>query len=403
VHAPHPILFAIYLVLGPGAWVIMHALLQLGRSRLERLRQDRSPLPENPPHVTILVPAKDEGEKVRDCINAALVQDYPSFDIVAIDDRSTDVTGTVLDELASAHPQKLKTLHVSHEPLPAGWVGKTNALHTGVQHARGAKWLLLLDSDVIAQPEALTRTIALAEARKYDMISLLTRLECHTFWERLLIPLAAGAWSVMHAVSLTNNDNSKVALGNGQFFVVRRSAYDAIGGHVAVRDQTNEDVGLTRLLKGRGFKVRLYRGAHLAATRMYSSLPGIVRGWARIYAGCDLRWPWRIAMTMAFIMLCGLSVYPALALGIYESVRFAEHAWLFASLAHFALMTAYLAMMYFMSGNRMRDALLFPLSAAMQLYVFAVALRMCRTGKVTWRGTSYETTPTVAQASRTAS
>src|SRR5256885_14841785 len=101
----------------------MHALLQLGKSRMDRLKHDRSPLhEERAPHVTIVVPAKDEGAKIRECIAAAMAQDYPAIDLIAIDDRSTDETGQVLDQLASEYPQKVRTIHIPNGPLPAGWV-----------------------------------------------------------------------------------------------------------------------------------------------------------------------------------------------------------------------------------------------------------------------------------------
>src|SRR5205823_3198590 len=167
--------------------------------------------------------------------------------------------------------------------LPEGWTGKCNALHRGAAGADG-QWLLFVDSDVVLKLDALSRCMSLAIARGYDAISLLTAIECHTFWERLLAPLAAGTWSVMNLVSLTNNDNHKTALANGQFFLIKREAYAAVGGHAAVRQEPAEDVQLMRLMKSAGYKVRFLMGTHLAATRMHATLAQIIRGWARIYS-----------------------------------------------------------------------------------------------------------------------
>src|SRR5438876_3705192 len=102
--------------------------------------------------------------------------------------------------------------------------------------------------------------------------SISTRLECHSFWERLLLPLLGVAWRMMDFVSLTNRDNSKVAVANGQFFHIRREAYEKVGGHEAVRNQITEDVELMRLLKSEEFTVRFLLGGHLASTRMHSNL-----------------------------------------------------------------------------------------------------------------------------------
>src|SRR5205085_5043800 len=124
--------------------------------------------------------------------------------------------------------------------------------------------------------------------------------ECPSFWERLLAPLAAGTWSVMNLISLTNDDNRPTALANGQFFLIRREAHAAVGGHAAVCQEPAEDVQLMRLMKAGGYKVRFFMGAHLAATRMHATLRQIIRGWARIYSTTSQRHAGRIAATLTF-------------------------------------------------------------------------------------------------------
>ena len=124
----------------------------------------------------------------------------------------------------------------------------------------------------------------MCEQRKYDAMSILTRLECHTFLERLIPPLAAGAWSIMFTISLTNDDELKgSAAANGQFFLIRRDAYESVGGHDAVHDQVVEDVELARLLKARDKRIRFLFGNHLAATRMHATWRQMLHGWGRIY------------------------------------------------------------------------------------------------------------------------
>jgi cellulose synthase/poly-beta-1,6-N-acetylglucosamine synthase-like glycosyltransferase len=385
---PERVIFYAYLLAGPIAWVLMFVGLIMGRARMSRLLRTRASLPQNPPKVTILVPAKDEGAGIRRCIEGILRQDYPDFEVIAIDDRSTDDTGPILDELAKAHP-KVRVVHIAPGALPDGWLGKCNALWTASRDASG-EWLFFVDSDVTIEPGALARTLALAIHRRYDAVSILTRLECRTFWERLVLPLAAASWSVMFTISQTNEDNRPhIAAANGQFFLIRRSAYEAVGGHEAVRDQITEDVELMRLLKGRGFRTRLFMGAPLASTRMHSTLPQMFHGWARIYAGTSRRSPWRIVGAIIFYVLCGLSVYPALAWGIAHALNGFGSGWLIASLAHLTLMSAYLAIVYRMSGTRARGALLFPLGGAVMLGIFAFAIRTCYTGRVKWRGTHF--------------
>jgi cellulose synthase/poly-beta-1,6-N-acetylglucosamine synthase-like glycosyltransferase len=397
------IIFWIYVLVGPLAWVGLFTLMMLGRSRMTRLEKWRGSLPQDPPRVLILVPAKDEGPRIRHCIESILKQDYPNFSIVAIDDRSTDDTGPVLDALASEHAN-VRVVHV--KSLPTGWLGKCHALWMGAregeapagpdsrataQTARETDWLFFVDSDVTLQPNALSAGLSLAISRQYDVLTLLTALECHTFLERLVLPLAAALWSFMFTISLTNDDNRKeIATANGQFHLMRRSAYDSIGGHEAVKDQIVEDVEMARLLKSRGHSIRFFTGAHLAATRMHANLRQMLNGWGRIYSGTARRNPTRIVMTILVLIFCGLSVYPALAWGILRLFTHHESRWLIASLIHIGVMTAMLALMYKWSRNAMRFAVLFPISAAYLLGFLTSALRICRTGRVQWRSTTYD-------------
>src|SRR5207248_2943771 len=187
------ILFAIYLIIGPGAMIGLLASLALGYSRMNRLLVRKYPVPQPPPHVTILIPAKDEAGKIDQCLAAVLAQDYLSFDVIAIDDRSSDGTGEILDRIARQSADKVRVVHIPREALPAGWAGKVNALHAGVSHTT-APWLFLVDSDVLLEPNALSQLIGISIARRYDAVSLLPRLVCNSFMQKLVLPAAAGVW-----------------------------------------------------------------------------------------------------------------------------------------------------------------------------------------------------------------
>jgi len=390
VTPPSHYLLGTYILIGPVAWLLLGAGMVMGRRRMDRLYTSRSTLPPDPPPVTVLVPAKDEGERVRACLDSILSQDYPNFTVLAVDDRSTDDTGAMLDDAAATSGGRLRALHVKE--LPTGWLGKCHALHLGAAEAQG-EWLLFVDSDVrLLRPDALSATLALAIARKYEALSLLTRLECGTFLERLVLPLAAGAWTIMNRVSMTNDDNHPtVAFANGQFLLVRRPAYDAVGGHAAVRDQITEDVEFFRLLKSRNFRVRLLLGLTYASTRMHATLRQMLRGWGRIYSGTNRRSPWRIIAALFFVALCGFSAYVALGWGIGRSLAGGADArrWLVASIAHLVVMTLALGGLYADSGNPRRNALLFPIGGSILVALFVFALRWCATGKIEWRGTTF--------------
>lgn len=375
---------AAYVLLGPVSWLGIYAGMMLARSRMGRLREPSLPLPEPAPRVTVLVPAKDEGEGIRECIERVLALDYPDFRVVAINDRSTDQTGAVLDRLAGEHPDRLRVIHV--ESLPDGWLGKNHALHLGTRDV-ATPWLLFVDSDVLVEPSALREVMCRAVHRGYDLVSLMLALRTETFWERLMLPLAGLTWATTFSVSLTNDDGlPNTAVGNGQFFLVKREHYDRVGGHAAVRDCVNEDVELARAVKRAGGRVRFLSGFHLGATRMHTTLAQIFRGWGRIFAGTSRRSPWPMLAAMAFIVLCTLSGYGALLLGVARA-RQDDPSWLAVALLHLAMMHGYLAFAYAKARVPPRYSALLPLSATLMLGVLGVGVRRCFGGAFEWRGT----------------
>jgi chlorobactene glucosyltransferase len=389
------LLFLAYFLVGPLTWLTYGVLLYAGRRKMLLLRRPPPALKaDKPPRVTILIPAKDEGERIRACIQSALAQDYPNFNVIAIDDRSTDNTGAVMDDIAARHPN-LKAFHNTVAP-PAGWTGKNNALHQGVKHADG-DWLLFVDSDVVLEPDVLRSSMEVVLRKNFDLLSLLPRLESHSRWESLLVPLCASAASSMYLVPLTNNHlMTNVAFANGQFLMIRRTAYDAIGGHETVRDRYCEDVEIARLLKTSGWKPRVAWGSEFCSVRMYNSLDAIFKGWGRIFYAGRAGSPWRVLAAVTAILLCGFSAYLALAWAVWRAFNPSEAlwgqsnwAWLAAAIIHLALLTWFVGTMYRWSGNPRRNALLFPLGGSMLLAIFLKALKMCVTKKVEWRGTSY--------------
>lgn len=386
------VLGAIYALLGPVFWGLSGFLMIKGRQRMSLVNLPARPLPENPPPVSILIPAKDEGVRIADCVRSALAQDYPDLEVLAINDRSTDDTGAVLDKLASENP-RLRVVHIRDGELPAGWTGKNNALATGVRQASG-QWLLFIDSDVILNPPALRAAIAECLYRNFDTMSLILRLESHSFWEWLLVPLAAGSISFMYQIPLNNTPEApRIAFANGQFLMFRRDVYEAVGGHASVKDQFCEDMAFSRMLKSRGFRSKVSLGIELASVRMYSSFSSVIRGWSRIFFAASSGSPWRTLVALLVVICCGLSAYAAMAWGIHRNLHpvsiVGGWLWLLTGGFHLLLMHTVLGMIYHWTGNRGWASLLFPLSAPILIYIYLRALIQCATGRVTWRGTSY--------------
>ena len=385
-------MFIAYLLHGPVCWAIFLFGMFKGRQRLSLLRRPLFELPANAPRASVLIPIKDEAHQIRECLKSVLALDYPNLQIIAIDDRSTDGTGEILDEIA-ANDSRLQVIHIRPGELPAGWVGKPHALHVGVQHATG-DWLLFVDSDMQLSPDALRATIALALVRRYGLVSLLPRLVNQTFWERLIVPLGAAATSVMFLLPMCNyNELPCIAFANGQFMLVRRRAYLAIGGHEPVRDQLSEDIGIARALKCRGYKPRLAIGADFVSTRMYNSFSTVMHGWSRNFFGGSGGRPWMMLAGIFFVLTCCFSLFAAIPWGAYRIANpvtnFGGEAWLIVAFAHWLMMTITIAINYAWTGNPKRYALLFPLGAIMLIVIWFRSIMMCFTRRVEWRGTSY--------------
>jgi chlorobactene glucosyltransferase len=381
----------LYLILGPITWVLFIFTLYAGRRKMLLLDPER-PLPDPPPTVTVLVPAKDEGERISSCLESILKQEYPSFNLIAINDRSVDNTGQVMDQMAAGNP-RMKVLHIQEGSLGPGWTGKNNALFQGTKQADG-QWLCFVDSDVVLEPSALRQTVAISEAKRWDLITLLPKLESHTVWESSMVPLCAATASAMYVIALNNNNKMKnTAFANGQYLMVKRQAYDAFGGHETVKDRYCEDVEIAAILKRMGFRPRVSWGNSVAAVRMYSSLKSIIRGWSRIYYAARVGSPWRTLAAMMFVIFCCLSVFFAIGMGIYRiySPQYGDAPmWFSMATAHAIFMLYGLGTIYSWSGNHWYNALLFPITFPILVYIQVKALIMCVTKKVEWRGTSYQ-------------
>jgi chlorobactene glucosyltransferase len=239
------------------------------------------------PFVSIIVAARNEEDNLRRCITSLLEQDYPYYDILVVDDDSTDGTARILDELAHMHPDavRLHTLHL--HALPDGWAGKPHALHAGVQQAHG-DLLLFTDADTWHAPQALQAAVARAQERHLDLLSLGTTQELPGFWERVMMPLAFLGISMQYPLSQVNDPRSPVALANGQYILLRRAVYDQLGGYARpdLRATLVDDRDLAVLVKRYGYALELADGRGLVHVRMYRSLHAIWRGWRKnVYLG----------------------------------------------------------------------------------------------------------------------
>lgn len=226
--------------------------------------------------ISAIIPARNEENNIESAVRSLAAQPEVN-EIIVVDDQSTDRTPEILAQLAAEIP-RLKILRSPQ--LPEGWVGKNHALWIGAQ-AASVDWLLFTDADTVLLPSAARH--ALDDAHHFDaaLVSYSPEQLTQTFFERALIPFIYCRLAHKFDFARVNNPSSPEAAANGQFILVRRDAYEKIGGHRAVAVTVLEDVALARLFKQAGFRLHFASGAGIARTRMYRSFEAAWQGWTK--------------------------------------------------------------------------------------------------------------------------
>ncbi len=274
--------------------------------------------PSNPLLISVCVPARNEERNIRACVEGVLAQDYPNFEVIVLDDRSTDSTHEILVSIRST-TDKLQIINGSD--LPTGWAGKPHALYQASASARG-DWLCFVDADTFIAPETLSSCYVKALETKADMFTIMTFQSLGSFWEKTVMPIVMTALSVGFSPRKVNDPNTKDAIANGQFIMIKRSVYDALGGHESVKDSIVEDKDISEQVKWKGFRLIVADGMKVAKTRMYTSLSEIWEGWTKnIYLGLrdqtGLLWLGAFGALLAFLASIFLPAWPLLGMNWY--------------------------------------------------------------------------------------
>ena len=264
-----------YTIIGFLAFSLLTAL---GNALFLRRLRGTSSSPEQLPFVSILVPARNEALNIERCVRSLLAQSYVAFEVLVLDDHSTDTTPFILAEIQKANP-RLKILH--GEPLPAGWLGKHWACHQLAQAARG-ELLLFTDADTWHEPNALQDSVTVLVEEHVDLLTAFPHEEVVTWGEKLTVPVLGFApFSFIPVFLACWFRVSRFTITIGQFMLFRRSAYDAIGGYEAMRTHPLDDVKFGRRVLSHGFKWLLVDGTDQVHCRMYrdfrSSAAGLTR------------------------------------------------------------------------------------------------------------------------------
>ena len=371
-----------------GVWMAL-LLSQVWIRRSGRLLSPTvSPPRGDEASVCVIIPARNECETLGQTLHHVLKQDHPPLSVRVVDDRSEDGTGQIVADLAKQH-SRLKHLRI--DALPPGWLAKSHALWVGTRQVQ-AQWLLFIDADCTLEPQAVRTAIDEAERRDLDLLTLWPRHLGVGFWEHLLIPLCGGIIALWFSGATIVRSDCGAAFANGQFLLIRRAAYERIGGHRAVRTAIIEDIPLAELARSHGLRTLAAGGALIFGVRMYDGYRAVRDGWARIFAGA-LRSGTRLLMSVVWLAIGSLLPF------IAAPVLIAAAA--YAPTTHNLLLTAVclqhlllVAMVSYgfwgMGGCRRVYLWLYPLSVVM---VMGILLRswwwLVVRRRIGWRDTSY--------------
>lgn len=362
-----------------GLWLLLTVVWTAGLASLRRLPSwEILGAPggaDAPPRLSVIVPGRDEAARIETTVRRLLAQRHIPLEIIAVDDRSTDETGAILDRLAAQDP-RLRVVHVGE--LPEGWLGKCHACHVGASRATG-EWLLFTDADVWLSDDAAARGVATAERDGAGHLCMLPAMHKCSLAGRAAV-LAASLAGLRH-VLMVNRDLARTAIGVGAFNLVRADIYRGFGGYEALRMEVVDDVKLGLLAQRAGARTRAYFGAADAQCEWADSARGMIRVLEKnFFAIIGFR-----AWLAALILLAGAG---AVGAGLAGPLTMTRGGW-FAGLGLFSSVPLAwrIARLHGWAGW---PALLTPVGYLALLAAMANStVRTLRTGGIRWRGTFY--------------
>jgi glycosyltransferase involved in cell wall biosynthesis len=322
--------------------------------------------------VSVIVPARNEEASLRDCLQSLIAQAGIEFEIIVVDDGSTDRTRAIAESFSGLRV-------IEPGSLPTGWSGKNNALVAGAAHARG-EWLLFTDADTVHRPGSLARAIAEAEANHAEMLSYSPEQEVRGFWERAIMPVIFAELAQKYPPAKVSDPGSRVAAANGQYLLITRSAYVVVGGHAAVAGDLLEDVALARLIKQSGRKMVFRYGGDAVRTRMYRSFTQLREGWTK---NLSLLFPAPFALAI-WRLVEFLAVFACLALATrLVATGDWRHAIFFVIVPWFTVLR--IATAHFSWESNLLGVLGLPVFS----YLLLRSRFFYKRGKVSWKGRTY--------------
>ncbi|PYX05449.1 MAG: glycosyl transferase [Acidobacteria bacterium] len=328
--------------------------------------------------VSVIVPARNEEASLGACLESLTRQIGVRFEVIVVDDGSTDRTGEIARSFTGVQV-------IDAGPLPEGWTGKNNAMASGAKIAKG-KWLLFTDADTVHSPTSLARGLTEAELRQAQLLSYSPEQELRGFWQKAVMPVIFAELAKTYRPSEVSDPNSPAAAANGQYLLIWREAYDAVGGHAAVNGKLLEDVALARIVKSSGRRIFFRYGKDVVRTRMYRNFTQLCEGWKK---NLTLLFPSTRRLALLRLLEFILILASAL-LVVIEAISGRTNSALLLATVTVVLYALFLARIRRAHFSWRTNAL-----ALLGLPLFAYLLQrseLCyKQGAVSWKGRAYST------------
>ncbi len=338
------------------------------------------------PHVSIVVPARNEAEHIEAALLSLGQLDYPDYEVIAVDDRSEDASGDILDRLetqwrkqAEASQHRLRVLHV--KDLPPGWLGKTHAMWLAASQATG-EWLLFTDADVVFRADALRRAVMYAERERADHLVMFPTMVMKSAGERMMMAFFQSQFVFAHRPWKVADPKSRDSMGVGAFNLIRREVYEQVGTYQRLRLAVLDDMKLGEVVKREGYRQRCVFGRNLLTLRWVFGAMGMVRNLTKNFFAI-----FHYYTAFAVLAVCGI---------LFVNLAPFAGIWIAQGWARAGFVTSLVSLALIYTGMAMRSdiskvyVLLHPVGTLLFSYavVRSVVLTLVRSG-VVWRGTSY--------------
>ena len=335
------------------------------------------------PYISVCIPARNEERDIKKCVESLLNQDYPRFEVIVVDDNSSDNTAKIVCSMTKEYSN---FIFVAGAQLAPGWLGKPYALHQAYQMSRG-QYLLFTDADLVYQPYALKTAMQTMICRELDLLTLMPAAIFDSFWERAVQPVIFGFIAALTDFRKVNSPNPQSAMGFGAFLLFKKESYQRIGGHLSVRKEILEDVMIAKNAKLNGLYMLAADGKQLFSIRMYHSIKEIWVGWRKnIFLAMKssvIRTLYYMVMVLCFILTPYLVVVCNLWIGV-------EIVWVGVSLLGLMLtLITGLGLCHELNLEK-RNVFLLPLGAIVMVAIMLNSMAQTLfLGRTEWRGRTY--------------